>query len=147
MKEPERSESRPTSRLPKWLLTTVGVLAVGFATIGIVVPILPTTPFLLLAAACFLRSSDRLYHWLMTHPIFGKFIRDYREHRAIPLRVKIPVLLLLWLTIGISIVWVAEALWLRLLLGAIAVGVTIHLVSLRNRPPAPQPVESYDEPT
>jgi hypothetical protein len=102
---------------------------------------------LLLAAACFLRSSDRLYHWLITHPIFGTFIRDYREHRAIPLRVKIPVLLLLWLTIGISIVWVAEALWLRLLLGAIAVGVTFHLVSLRNRPPAHPPVESYDEPT
>ena len=123
----------------------MGILAVVLGTVGIVVPILPTTPFLLLAAACFLRSSDRLHHWLITHPIFGTFIRDYREHHAIPLRVKVPVLVLLWLTIGISVVWVAEALWLRLLLGAIAVGVTIHLVSLRNHP-APHPTEPCDEP-
>jgi uncharacterized protein len=145
MSEPERAERRPSSRLPRWLLIAVGVLAVALGTVGIVVPILPTTPFLLLAAACFVRSSDRLYRWLTTHPLFGKFIRDYREHRAIPLRVKVPVLLLLWLTIGISIVWVAEALWLRLLLGAIAAGVTIHLVSLRNEPPPAQPAEPADE--
>jgi uncharacterized membrane protein YbaN (DUF454 family) len=147
MSEPNRPERRPASRLPRWLLIAVGVLAVALGTVGIIVPILPTTPFLLLAAACFLRSSDRLYRWLTTHPLFGKFIRDYREHHAIPLRVKIPVLILLWLTIGISIVWVAEALWLRLLLGAIAAGVTIHLVSLRNEPPPAQPAESTDEVT
>ena len=145
MTQPERPECRPTSRLPRWLLTVLGVLAVALGALGVVVPILPTTPFLLLAAACFIRSSDRLYHWLITHPLFGAFIRDYREHRAIPLRVKVPVLILLWLTIGTSIIWVAEALWLRLLLGAIAVGVTYHLVTLRNHPPAVQPAEPCDE--
>jgi uncharacterized protein len=145
MTQPERPERRPTSRLPRWLLTVLGVLAVALGALGVVVPILPTTPFLLLAAACFIRSSDRLYHWLITHPLFGAFIRDYREHRAIPLRVKVPVLILLWLTIGTSIVWVAEALWLRLLLGAIALGVTYHLVTLRNHPPAVQPAEPCDE--
>lgn len=145
MTEPERPDRRSTSRLPRWLLIAVGVLSVALGTVGIVVPILPTTPFLLLAAACFLRSSDRLYRWLITHPWFGTFIRDYREHHAISLRVKIPILALLWLTIGISILWVAEALWLRLLLGAIAVGVTIHLLSLRNEPPPAQPAEPADE--
>ena len=113
-------------------LVAVGILAIIVGTIGIFVPLLPTTPFLLLAAACFIRSSDRLYAWLIHHRWFGSYIRNYREHHAITLSAKIVSLTLLWSMIGYSAVFVAHAWWLRALLGIIAVGVTIHLLQLKT---------------
>ncbi|MFP4394578.1 MAG: YbaN family protein [Anaerolineales bacterium] len=129
---------KPKSRFPRWLLIGVGSLSVALGALGIFVPLLPTTPFLLLAAACFVRSSPRLYRWLITHRWFGTYIRNYREHRVIPLRFKVLALTLLWLSIGYAILAVAEALWLRLLLAGIAVGVTVHLVLLRTEMPFSQ---------
>ena len=120
------------SALLKGLLVAVGVIAVGLGTVGVFVPLLPTTPFLLLAAACFIRSSDRLYAWLMHHKWFGSYIRNYREHRAITLRAKVFTLILLWAAIGYSALAVASTWWLRALLAAIAVGVTIHLLHLKT---------------
>jgi len=120
------------SSLRKGLLVVAGILAVAIGTIGVFVPLLPTTPFLLLAAACFVRSSDRLYTWLMHHRWFGSYIRNYREHRAITRRAKVFTVTLLWTVIGYSAVFVAEAWWLRALLGVIAVGVTIHLLQLKT---------------
>ena len=69
--------------LGKWLLMSLGILAMVVGLIGVVVPLLPTTPFLLLAAACFVRSSDTLYDWLTSNRLFGGFIRDYREQRGV----------------------------------------------------------------
>ena len=66
----------------KWTLILVGSLSIGLAFLGIFLPLLPTTPFLLLAAACYLRSSDRFYHWLIYHKWFGNYIRNYREGRG-----------------------------------------------------------------
>jgi uncharacterized membrane protein YbaN (DUF454 family) len=108
---------------------------VGIGTIGVFVPLLPTTPFLLLAAACFIRSSDRLYAWLIHHRWFGSYIRNYREHHAITLRAKVVTLSLLWGVIGYSALFVARAWWLRSLLGVVAVGVTIHLLQLKTLTP------------
>jgi uncharacterized membrane protein YbaN (DUF454 family) len=124
----------PLSKSPfiRWILRTVGILCVGLGVLGIFVPLLPTTPFLLLAAACFVRSSPRLYAWLIQHPWFGKYILYYREYRAIPLRAKIFVLALLWAVIGYAAWRVATAWWLRGLLAAVALGVTIHLAQLRT---------------
>jgi len=113
-------------------LIAVGVLAVGLGAVGVFVPLLPTTPFLLLAAACFIRSSDRLYAWLIHHRWFGSYIRNYREHHAITLRAKVFTLVLLWAAIGYSSLLVAKTWWLRALLVAIAGGVTIHLIQLRT---------------
>ena len=126
------------SRFPRWLLIGVGGLSVVLGTVGIFVPLLPTTPFLLLAAACFVRSSPRLYRWLITHKWFGTYIKNYREHRVIPLRFKVLTLTLLWLSIGYAILDVAEALWLRLLLAGIAVAVTVHVALLRTELPSPK---------
>jgi uncharacterized membrane protein YbaN (DUF454 family) len=109
-----------------------GVLCVGLAVVGIFLPLLPTTPFLLLAAACFMRSSDRLYRWLTSHRWLGPYIRNYRDHRAITLRSKVLGLCLLWLTLVYSIVWVVNALALRALLLLIGIGVTVHLLRLRT---------------
>jgi len=89
--------------LPRWLLVVVGVVSVGLGTVGIFVPLLPTTPFLLLAAACFVRSSDRLHDWLMNHRLYGPIVRGYREHRALPASSKATILVFTWAAILASI--------------------------------------------
>lgn len=119
-------------RLRKWFLLVVGVTAVGLGAVGVVVPLLPTTPFLLLAAACFMRSSDRLYGWLIRSRCLGSYLRNYRDHRAMTRGAKISALTLLWGVIGYSAIMVADSWWLRLLLGAVATGVTVHLLCLRT---------------
>ena len=118
--------------LRKWVLVSVGVVALGLGIIGVFVPLLPTTPFLLLAAACFMRSSERLYHWLIGHKWLGGYIKHYRENRAITLRAKVVVLITLWAVIGYSALGVVSSWWLRALLMIIALGVTIHLLRLRT---------------
>ena len=116
------------------------------ATIGIFLPILPTTPFLLLAAFFYPRSSQRFYDWLLTNRWFGQYIRNYREGRGITLRHKVFTILLLWGTISYSALVVASHLWLKLLLIGMAVGMTTHLLKVKTyRPekPQPQPVQDY----
>jgi uncharacterized membrane protein YbaN (DUF454 family) len=120
------------SSFRKWLLTLAGIVALGLGMTGVFIPLLPTTPFLLLAAACFFRSSDRLYAWLTHHKWFGAYIRHYREHKAITLRAKVVTLLLLWSVIGYSAFGIVTAWWVRTLLGVIAVGVTIHILHLKT---------------
>ncbi|HZX09673.1 MAG TPA: YbaN family protein [Acidobacteriota bacterium] len=119
----------------KWFLMSAGVLFVFIGAVGVVVPLLPTTPFLLLAAACFVRSSERLYNWMMNHRLLGPYIKNYRERRTVTRGVKATTLILLWITIGISVVVVVEQLWLKIVLIGIAAGVTWHVLSLRTLPP------------
>ncbi|RPH94451.1 MAG: DUF454 domain-containing protein [Calditrichaeota bacterium] len=109
-----------------------GTLAVFLGIIGMFLPILPTTPFLLLAAFCYARSSKRFYDGLLNNRWFGEYIRNYREGKGIPLRQKVLTLLLLWLTIGNTILFLAPQLWIRILLLLIASGVTIHLVRMKT---------------
>jgi len=127
------TQVKPSS-VRRWLLMVSGVIAVVLGVIGVFVPLLPTTPFLLLAAACFMRSSERLYTWLIHHRWFGSYIRNYLEHRAVALRAKVVALALLWIVIGCSAVVVVGAWWLRLVLVVVAVAVTIHLLHLRTQP-------------
>lgn len=116
----------------KWLLVSIGILSVGLAAVGLFLPVLPTTPFLLLAAACFIRSSDRLYRWLINHKWFGPYIRNYREHRAITRPAKITTLVLLWGVIGYTVLRAVSDLLPRIALVLVAVGVTIHVLRLRT---------------
>ncbi len=116
----------------KSVYTVLGSAMLLIGIIGIFLPLLPTTPFLLLAAWCYCKSSSRLYGWLMGHPVLGGYIRDYRDKRAITLSGKIVSLALLWGTLLYCIGWVADPLWLRLLLGAILLGVTLHILSFRT---------------
>lgn len=127
-------ERRAISAFLKWVLISVGVICVGLGVIGIFVPLLPTTPFLLVAAACFIRSSDRLYQRLVTHPMLGPYIRNYREHRAITRRARIVALVLLWATIGYAAFGLATSLALRIIVLSIATAVTVHLVRLKTLP-------------
>jgi hypothetical protein len=123
------------ARAYKWFLTAVGILSVGLALLGILVPLLPTTPFLLLAAGCFARSSQRFHDWLIHHRWFGVYIRNYRQYRAISARDRIVTLVLLWAGIGTTLWFGVTAWWVRLLLCAVAAGVTLHLVRLRTLTP------------
>ncbi len=119
------------TRARRLLLTTAGVVCVGLAVAGVFLPLLPTTPLLLLAAACFTRSSPRLERWLMEHPTLGCYIRDYREGRGMPLRAKVSALALLWGTIALSAYLVA-IFWVQLVLLAVAVGVSTHLLMIKT---------------
>lgn len=110
-------------------LVVIGTIALTLGVIGIVVPVLPTTPFLLLAAACYARSSERLHGWLMDNRYLGAPIRDYRERRAVRLHVKVYALVVLWAGIALSIVAIGSV-WLALALVAIALAVTAHILRL-----------------
>ena len=114
----------PVSSGPlRWLLLAAGFLFVGLAGLGAALPVLPTVPFLLVAAACFARSSDRFYHWLLANRLFGPTIRDWRETRSMPLRAKVLAIAMVVLVGGSSVVfWVANP-WARL-------GVTLVLLGL-----------------
>ena len=122
---------RKTAR--RRLLIGAGTLCTGLGIIGIFIPILPTTPFLLLAAACYMRSSERFYQWLINNRIFGAYVRNYIEGRGMPIRIKIFTILLLWLTIGLSITFGVQNIVIRIVLICIAVGVTVHIVLIRKR--------------
>lgn len=125
-------------RIAKPLLIACGTLCVLLAVFGIVLPLLPTTPFLLLAAFCYARSSQRFYDRLMGNRWFGAYLRNYREGRGIPLRQKLSSLALLWLTIGYAAGFVVAPLWGKLLLLAIAAAVTWHLITVgTGRPEGP----------
>jgi len=115
------------------LLIGAGTLCTGLGIIGIFIPILPTTPFLLLAAACYMRSSERFYQWLINNRIFGAYVRNYIEGRGIPIRIKIFTILLLWLTIGLSITFGVQNTIIRIVLICIAIGVTAHIVLIKKR--------------
>ena len=114
------------------LLIACGTLCVALGVLGVFMPVLPTTPFLLLAAICFARSSERFYHWLLNNRWFGEYIKNYREGRGIPLRIKILTLIALWLTIGFTTLFVVSAWWGQLVFWGVAVGVTIHLVRIKT---------------
>ncbi len=115
------------------LLIGAGALSTGLGVIGIFVPILPTTPFLLLAAACYMRSSERFYRWLVTNRVFGAYIRNYIEGRGMPVRMKIFMILLLWLTIGLTIAFGVQNMVVRIVLICVAIGVTVHIALIRRR--------------
>ncbi len=116
----------------KYLLITLGSIALLLGFVGIFLPLLPTTPFLLLAAALYFRSSKRLYDWLMNHPRLGVYIKNFREYNAIPLRIKIISVTLVWLTLLNCALFVAEVWWLRLFFVLLAVAISIHILHYKT---------------
>ena len=117
----------------KIFLTILGLVSFALAVAGIFLPLLPTTPLLLLAAWCFVHSSPRLYEWLMQHPKFGPYIRNFRENRAIPLHVKVVSITLIWLTIGFCIFAVVdEHLWAQIAMFALATAISWHILSYKT---------------
>jgi len=115
------------------LLIIAGTIFVILGIMGIFLPVLPTTPFLLLAAACYFRSSDRFYRWLLNNRILGTYIRNYLEGKGMPLKSKVITLVFLWLTIGLTIIFGIQNTIVRIILVIIALGVTIHISRLKTR--------------
>ena len=117
----------------KYIFLLIGSLSLVLGVIGIFLPLLPTTPYLLLSAAMFFRSSPRAYRWLLGHRHLGPYIRSFREERSIPLRAKIISLSLLWLTSLHCMVLIFGSWWLCAAMLAVAVGVSWYILSLKTR--------------
>ncbi len=110
-----------------------GFFSLALGIIGIFLPVLPTTPFLLLSAYCFARSSERMYNWLMTNRYFGKYLSDYKKGLGVPQRIKFYAISLLWITILLSVLLFVKASIIRILLIIIAVAVTVHIILIKRR--------------
>ncbi len=129
------STTRNLTRNPalKWSLLIVGVLSTALGVLGIFLPLLPTVPLLLLAAACFARSSERFYTWLLEHNHLGPLISGYLDGSGIPRRAKISAIVLLWGSMTLSALFLVPLVWVKALLFAIAAGVTVYLLRLPER--------------
>ena len=119
----------------KVLLVICGTIALALGAIGIVVPGLPTTVFLLIAAACYVRSSERMYNWLLNHKVFGKFIKDYQKHKAMPLKSKIIALVSMWSMISISTIFFLQSTTVRIIVlmsGVVGMIVILRVRTMKN---------------
>lgn len=125
-----RPKNLTRNPLLKWCFLALGILCTALAVLGIFLPLLPTVPLLLLAAACFARSSEKCYSWLLEHNHLGPLISGYLDGSGIPRRARTIAIFLVWLTISTSALFLVPLVWVKVLLFAIAIGVTIYLLRL-----------------
>lgn len=123
---------KTSNKLFKWILIVAGTIFVGVGIIGIFLPILPTTPFLLLGAACYARGSKRFYNRLINNRWFGSYIKNYQEGKGVPLKVKLFTISLLLITILFSVFFVIQNCWIKIILLLIAFVVTIHILTIKT---------------
>ena len=119
-------------RVLRGILVIAGTLFTGLGLLGIFLPLLPTTPFLLLAAACYARSSKRFHCWLLGNRWFGNYIRNYEEGNGIPLKGKLITISLLWVSIIFSTIFIINDLLFTSIFILIAMGVTVYLITIRT---------------
>jgi uncharacterized membrane protein YbaN (DUF454 family) len=120
-------------RIYRLLYLISGILLVIIGAIGILLPILPTTIFLILASACFVKGSPKANEWLLNNKIFGAYLKNYQDKSGLTVKVKAASITFLWMMILISAFIFTEELFIRLLLIAIAIGVTIHLLMVKTK--------------
>ena len=118
--------------LMRILLVIIGTISLILGIVGIFLPLLPTTPFLLLSAALYFKSSPKLYDWLLGQKHLGPYIRNFREKKAIPLRAKIISITLMWGSMLYCVAYLVPIIWIKFLLIAIAIGVTYHILSYKT---------------
>ncbi|MDH5690890.1 MAG: YbaN family protein [Candidatus Bathyarchaeota archaeon] len=124
-------ETNTEQKIVRALFFVAGTVSLAVGTIGIVLPILPTTPLLLLALTCYCRSSKRMTKWVLTNKYFGSYIRRYKEGKGIPIKTKIIALAALWITISYSAFFIVNKWWIvQLILFVIAIAVSIHILRL-----------------
>jgi uncharacterized membrane protein YbaN (DUF454 family) len=133
MKEQIKKYSADLPGLYRYFYIVSGVLLVAIGVIGIFLPVLPTTIFLILASACFVKGSPRANEWLRNHRILGAYLKNYQDKSGLTIKAKIFNLAFLWIMILSSAYFFTEELFIRLLLLAIAVGVTIHLLMVKTK--------------
>ncbi|MCZ7613567.1 MAG: YbaN family protein [Ignavibacteriaceae bacterium] len=130
MASKQKIQVKTLSSAMKYFYLVSGFLLVTIGVIGIFLPVLPTTIFLILASACFIKSSPQANEWLRNHKVLGMYIKNYQDGTGLTIKSKIINISLLWLMISVSAFLFTELWYIRLLLFLIAVGVTIHLSSL-----------------
>jgi uncharacterized membrane protein YbaN (DUF454 family) len=118
---------QPRHNIIIWSLIAIGWVSVFLGVLGIFLPLLPTTPFLLLAAACFVRSSPRFYNWLVEHPKLGKYVLHYLNGEGLPKKAKLYTIAMIFLTMGFSAWLVVPIIWGKLVLFLIGVSVSIYI--------------------
>lgn len=129
------SEPRPLAPLPvRMVLMAVGFVSLGLGIVGLVLPVLPTTPFVLLASVCFARSSPRFHAWLLNARLFGPLIRNWDESRSFSKRAKTSAVASIAIVGGGSAFWIVEPLWARSAMVAVLAAVSVWIVT---RPTAP----------
>lgn len=125
-----QTKLKPINPALRWMLLFSGFLATALGVFGIFLPVLPTVPFLLLALACFARSSERFYNWLLDHAHFGPIIRPYINGQGMTRASKVKAIALVWASISLSAFYLVEIVWVRCLLLIISCGVTLYLLRL-----------------
>lgn len=125
-----QDKTKPINQALRWALLASGFLAIVLGGLGIFLPVLPTVPFLLLALACFARSSERFYDWLLEHAHFGPIIQPYINGCGLSRMSKVKAITLLWASITLSAFLLIELVWVQGLLLVIACAVTFYLLSL-----------------
>ena len=123
------NKNRPNS-FKRGTFIVAGTISLGLGAAGVFLPILPTTPFLLLSAACYYKGSERMHRWLLNNKLFGSYIRNYKEGKGISKIAKILSLFLLWITIGYSVFFMVGGYVVQLILFAVAIAVTVHVATL-----------------
>jgi len=118
------------SKFRRGLYFVGGTVFLVLGGVGIILPILPTTPFLLLSLACYYQSSQRMHHWMLTNKWFGSYLRNYVEGKGLSLKAKLFTISLLWILIVYSAFFVMKIIIVQIVLFIIAIGVSIHLIKL-----------------
>ena len=132
MEKKEKQIKTINSRFIRGILIISGSIFVGIGMIGIIVPLLPTTPFLLLAAACYLRSSKKFYNWLLNNKRFGPYITNYLEGKGLPLKIKLYAISMMWIMILLSVNFFIENLFIRIILIILTFLVSIYLMTIKT---------------
>ncbi|MGB2816437.1 MAG: YbaN family protein [Burkholderiaceae bacterium] len=133
----DRGEVRSRSRLAQVLFNLAGATALALGVLGIFLPLLPTTPFVLLAAACFARGSEQFHQWLLANRTFGPIVQEWEGHRSIPYRTKITAIVLMSLTMAASITFFVRPPWLKIVLALFGVGLAIWMYRIPSRDRSP----------
>jgi len=130
--------SEHRSRLLRGLFLILGTIALILGVLGIFLPLLPTTPFILLAAACYARGSRRFYEWLLAQRTFGPIVHEWQQHRAIPYKTKVTAVVLMSLTLGASILFFVKPMWLQAVLAIMGTVLAAWLYRMPSRDRQPR---------
>lgn len=120
-------------KLVKTLFLFIGISSLVLGFIGIFLPLLPTTPFILLAAYCFAKSSERFHRYITQHKLFGKMVTDFNEKKVISKKNKIIALTLMWTTLSLSVIFFMPYTWIKLVVLGIGVAVSVYLLSFHSK--------------
>jgi hypothetical protein len=126
----QADSSRRSHSFKRGIFVIAGTVSLGLGAIGVFIPILPTTPFLLLSAACYCKGSERMHRWLLNNRLFGSYIRNYKDGKGISPTGKIIASFLVWITVCYSALFIVDNYIVQIALFAIAIAVTAHVIAL-----------------